>query len=185
MKRLVINKDNLTENEISDTITRVKCFIENEEGKIIIASTNGGCLQLPGGHVENGEDLKSAAIREVAEETGIVLDGEDFVLPFFEICDYIKNYRGRGKNKIARMVYFYINTVKQPNLTKTNMTDEEKELGLNIKFITSKTMREMLNDNIKSNPVEIYRIVSSETLIALDEFEKVKDDKISKTLRKN
>jgi 8-oxo-dGTP pyrophosphatase MutT (NUDIX family) len=35
----------------------------------------GGCWELPGGKIEPGESAESAALREVAEETGIVAEG--------------------------------------------------------------------------------------------------------------
>ncbi len=41
------------------------------DGKIVIVSQNGNSWSLPKGHVDPGESLKSAAIREIAEETGL------------------------------------------------------------------------------------------------------------------
>ncbi|MBO5394312.1 MAG: NUDIX hydrolase [Clostridia bacterium] len=174
MKTLVINKDNLKEEEVVDTVTRVKCFIENGVGEVMLASTQGGCMMLPGGHVEEGEDLTIAAQREVQEETGIVLGGEDFIAPFFEIKDYIKNYRGRGINRIARMIYFHIRTDKQVDLSNTNMTEEEKSMGFFTTFVSPDSMREMLEKNIEHNEEEIYRVISFETLRALNEFQSYK-----------
>ena len=43
----------------------------NREGRILLVQEYGYYWGLPRGHVEDGEDLLSAAIREVNEETGL------------------------------------------------------------------------------------------------------------------
>jgi 8-oxo-dGTP diphosphatase len=55
----------------------VYAVIFNEAGKILAVRVRGK-LHLPGGGIEAGEDLAQAILREVAEETGllIVIDRE-------------------------------------------------------------------------------------------------------------
>ena len=45
--------------------------ILNPEGLIVIVSQRGTSWSLPKGHIDEGEDLLTAAKREVLEETGI------------------------------------------------------------------------------------------------------------------
>lgn len=52
------------------TATFVFCF---DETGIWLARNNKRGLEIPGGHVEPGETLKQAAIREILEELGIVI----------------------------------------------------------------------------------------------------------------
>ena len=118
MKSVKINNDNLTGSEIDEVVTRVKTFIINSQGEVLVATSNGGC-QLPGGHREDGEDLKTTVKREVQEETGIVLDDSEIVEPFFEIVHLTKNYHGSGKNRKSNVVYFLIKTNKPVDVNMT------------------------------------------------------------------
>jgi 8-oxo-dGTP diphosphatase len=52
------------------------CVIKDEGGKILLIHRNTERLvqwELPGGKLEEGEDLQAAAIREVQEEVGIAV----------------------------------------------------------------------------------------------------------------
>lgn len=67
------------------TVVCVDCILENEEGKILLmrrknTKFNDGELELPGGHLEKGEDLFDAMIREIKEELDVDLRREDLKL---------------------------------------------------------------------------------------------------------
>jgi 8-oxo-dGTP pyrophosphatase MutT (NUDIX family) len=44
----------------------------SKKGKVLIVNQRGNSWSLPKGHIEEGEDAKAAAIREIEEETGIL-----------------------------------------------------------------------------------------------------------------
>lgn len=47
-------------------------FVQNEKGEVLVIREKGATgYKLPGGHIELGEKLEDAVIREVLEETGI------------------------------------------------------------------------------------------------------------------
>ncbi len=50
------------------------CVVQNEDGKYLLVQEKQpkvyGLWNLPAGHVDKGEEIESAAIREVKEETG-------------------------------------------------------------------------------------------------------------------
>jgi len=49
----------------------VSCLVRNSAGQILLIRHPRRGWELPQGHVESGEDLLTAATREVREETGI------------------------------------------------------------------------------------------------------------------
>jgi len=53
-------------------------LVENDAGELLFVRHGDGDdhreQALPGGHVEDGEDLRTAAVREVREETGVAVE---------------------------------------------------------------------------------------------------------------
>ncbi len=46
-------------------------IVLNSDGEVLVVSQNGNSWSLPKGHVDEGEELIDAAIREIEEESGI------------------------------------------------------------------------------------------------------------------
>jgi 8-oxo-dGTP pyrophosphatase MutT (NUDIX family) len=44
----------------------------SKKGWVLVVNQRGNSWSLPKGHIEQGEDAKTAAIREIEEETGII-----------------------------------------------------------------------------------------------------------------
>lgn len=44
----------------------------SKKGKVLVVNQRGRSWSLPKGHIEEGEDARTAAIREIEEETGII-----------------------------------------------------------------------------------------------------------------
>lgn len=53
------------------TIHKVRAVVTDRKGRVyMIEAMNPRRIQLPGGGIKSGENLKAAVLREVAEETG-------------------------------------------------------------------------------------------------------------------
>jgi 8-oxo-dGTP diphosphatase len=60
-------------------VVAVTGFVTNDEGRILLVRVARRGWEMPGGQVEEGEDLVSALRREVAEDSGCAVDVADLV----------------------------------------------------------------------------------------------------------
>ncbi len=92
----------------------VRAFLFNSEGQILLVQHKPNTpWVLPGGHVENGESLHDAMIREIREEFSIQAQ-------FFEVDrDEILHHRGKKLNHYSLPIAIY-------NLEYTNTEGKDK-----------------------------------------------------------
>jgi 8-oxo-dGTP pyrophosphatase MutT (NUDIX family) len=80
-----------------------------QKGAIILAHPKGqewwGSYSIPKGHVEPGEDLLTAAIRETQEEIGYTANPADILFP----DPYFIDYNDKDGNLYKRVYYFVVN----------------------------------------------------------------------------
>lgn len=157
------NQDNLTKEDIDETVIRTKALIINSKEEILLGYSNK-TYQFPGGHLEKGETLSECLIREVKEETGINLDKKIYV-PFFLTRYYTKNYHGSLKNRENIIYYYMLHTDNLYNLENTSYDDNEKEGNYTLKYISLKEVENVLISSIKDNPIN--EIITKEMLDAL------------------
>ena len=97
-----------------------------QKGAILLAHPKGnkwwGTYSIPKGHVEEGEDLLAAAIRETREEVGITVDAEDIVstTPLFI------DYKGKQGNLYKRVYYFIVNPTEP--IRQDAITPDKQEI---------------------------------------------------------
>lgn len=163
MQQTINNPNNLKDEEMDEKVTRVKVYIINSSDEVLVASSNGG-VQLPGGHVEENETLVNAIIREVQEETGIVLNIDEIVDPFYEVRHYVKNFKNSGKNKLANTITFWVKSDKLPDVANTNLTENEKKNNYNLQFVKLSDFENLVLDVKNNNKKEINRVIAGEIL---------------------
>ena len=95
-------------------LSAIYLIIKNKDGKILLQRRQGtklwpGFLALPAGHVDEGENVYDAAIREAREELSITITREDIVdtfvvnrrnkslMPYFDVYFEISSYKGQIK----------------------------------------------------------------------------------------
>ncbi len=171
MKKTIYNPHNLTKNEIDETVTRVKVYLMNSKNEMLLANSNGGC-QLPGGHVEEGESLQEAIVRETQEETGIILNNKNILEPFYEIKHYTKNHRGTGKNRLSNIIYYLVKSDELPNFENTTLTENEKLNKFNIEYVKIEDFESKMSYIENNAAIEINRIIAKEVLVSFRYLEK-------------
>lgn len=171
MQQTIFNEDNLREDEIDEVVTRVKVYLINSNNEILIANSAGG-YQLPGGHVEEGETLEQAVIREIKEETGIKLEKRELGEPFYEVKHYTKNHKSKNINRESNIIYYIVNSDKKPNLKGLNLTENEKKNNFKIDYLKFDEFDSKLNYVKQNNPNEINRVIASEILISFEYLKK-------------
>lgn len=105
---------------MSETIQEKSCGIiiyRTRDGlrEYLILHYEKGHFDFPKGHVEEGEDEKGTALRELKEETGIL--HVEFQEGFREHISYL---RERDDKKYHKDVYFYLAEVDADKITLSN-----------------------------------------------------------------
>ena len=108
MKKIVTNKNNLKEENMTELVQRVKVLLINSKNEVLLGYSHND-YQFPGGHVEDGETLIETVKREVLEETGIILDIDE-IEPFTCTIGYYKDWPAEGKNRKIEIYYYEIKT---------------------------------------------------------------------------
>lgn len=169
MKEIFYNYDNLTKEEIDETVIRTKGLIINSNNEIILGYSHK-TYQFPGGHLEEGESLEECLLREIKEETGIELKNVT-MKPFMLIRHYSRNYRETGKNRENIIYYFVVKTDDTINLDNTSFDEWEIDGNYELRTIKLDEVEKTLIDSIPDNPMN--KVIVEEMLEVLKEYNKI------------
>ena len=106
--------------------TGCRAVVLREDGKIlIVAETALDTWMLPGGGLEPGENDQACCIREVAEETGVVIETSGCLM---EIDEYYENW------KYTNRYYLGVPVGTAP----VRLTPQEEKAGLSARWVLLK-----------------------------------------------
>ncbi|HSE34870.1 MAG TPA: NUDIX domain-containing protein [Candidatus Paceibacterota bacterium] len=82
------------------------------DGRILVVSQHGDSWSLPKGHLDPGEDARTAAIREIEEESGIAKEALELVreLGTYERHWIGKNGQGEDHQELKAITLFLFRT---------------------------------------------------------------------------
>lgn len=145
MKKIIVNRDNLKDEEMTDIVKKVKVLLINSKNELMLGYSHND-YQFPGGTNEIGEELIDTVNREIEEETGIKLNNRN-LLPFACSFGYYKDWPEVGRNKKIEIYYYEIKTDLLPNLKNTKYTENEKCGNFELRYIPLEKVEEELIRN--------------------------------------
>lgn len=106
------------------TKTRTACrAVIIKDGKMLLSyCSKGDAYMLPGGGIEKGESDAECCVREVAEETGVIVTPSECLL---EIDEYYEEWKFVNK--------YFVCTVS--GTAERHLTETEKSMGLEPRWI--------------------------------------------------
>ena len=169
MKEIILNKDRLKNDEITEVLDKARIVLRNKNSKEIVLARFNRVYFLPGGKIEEKEKIDNAVIREVKEETNInvILDSNE---PFLLVKNYLRDYDindGTISNRLVNTYYFTGYTTSE-DIEYFHLTKLEKQDNLRGFFIDIDEAIELVNGYNKENRKAEY--LALETLKVLDEY---------------
>ena len=114
--------------------TRTACrgIIIDDEKILLSYETKNGQWMIPGGGLEDNETDKECCIREIAEETGMIVDVSECIL---EIDEYYENWKWVNKYFICKIT----------GATEIKLTQREQEVGMITKWLPVDEIKEIFS----------------------------------------
>ena len=163
----IVNLSNIKAEDITSYLHKVRVMVFNPNNELFITDMNGS-YNLPGGRVENNEDIKTALKRELNEELGISITIDEPI--------YIGNYhfyhdgfpeKGTTVLRDNEIDLFLIADPKVYHRTKTNITDYEKSQNFVIKFASLENISQLLQEK---NSNKYKKFTDIELKFLIDKF---------------
>ena len=149
VNQVIHNEDNLTLNDANKVTLRAKLIVENNNDEILICHM-GVKYFLIGGHIDNDESDEQCLTREVAEESGVILDFSN-ILPIASSNYINKDYPKNGDITYTNTNYYAIKYDLVPNIEMQNLTEEEKKENFKLMYIPKNEVINFLENTKKIN----------------------------------
>ena len=149
VNQVIHNEDNLTLNDANKVTLRAKLIVENNNDEILICQM-GVKYFLIGGHIDNDESDEQCLTREVAEESGVILDFSN-ILPIASSNYINKDYPQNGDFTYTNTNYYAIKYDLVPNIEMQNLTEEEKKENFKLMYIPKNEVINFLENTKEIN----------------------------------
>ena len=149
VNQVIHNEDNLTLNDANKVTLRAKLIVENNNDEILICHM-GVKYFLIGGHIDNDESDEQCLTREVAEESGVILDFSN-ILPIASSNYINKDYPQNGDITYTNTNYYAIKYDLVPNIEMQNLTEEEKKENFKLMYIPKNEVINFLKNTKEIN----------------------------------
>ena len=180
---IVINEDNLQLPEIEEHKTKVRAFLVDSNDNVLVANY-GDVFLLPGGSVDEGENLESATIRELHEETGADYSSED--LDYLDVVEYYqKDYpkrEGITQNRLVK-THYYVAGYKGLTRDNQTLTEKEQKDNFRLELIPLRELEERILSSKSNNPRSNY--FAKELLAILEAYRKKYSHSVKKRTTNN
>ena len=136
--KLLTDQEILGIDGLSDRLPRytARAIVRDERGLYaVMYAKKFNLYSLPGGGVEDGEDVLAALRREVYEETGCLCDG------IRELGIVSEN---RGTLDYTQVNYYYV--VQGRRAGESHLTDAEANSGTEVQWHTMEEMRSLIGN---------------------------------------
>ena len=108
----------------------VRALIKRD-GLWAMQKSSAGYYKIPGGGVEQGESYKEALMREVQEETGLIVI-EESITEIGEILEIREDSYQKGTKYIAHSLCYFCNV--KDEMMQTSMTENEQARGYELEW---------------------------------------------------
>ncbi len=145
MEKIIYNKNNLSEKDVTDYVQKVKLLIFNKENQMLLVYAHND-FEFPGGTVEPNENLIDTINREIEEELGIKLNLVSLE-SFAQSIGYYKDWPEKGRNKKIEINYYELMLEEKPHEENLHLTDNEKAGNFCHKYINVKDVKSEIKKN--------------------------------------
>ena len=116
------------------------------DGKIATQHGSAGDYKILGGGVEPGEKLEDALIREVGEESGLIVIPES-IRPIGEIVERRRDLFEKTRSNVCHSCFFFCDAKEE--MTQTHMTESEIAKGFHLEWQPHRRLSMGMNRSVR------------------------------------
>jgi len=149
VKKIILNVDNLTVEDVLCRTKKARALIVDDEGLVTLCNY-ADVWMMPGGKIDEGEDIVQGLLRELEEELGLRFEKWE-LKELVRIENIAKDYPVRDsdkrKNRVCETDYYVIKSNRKIDKNKIRLTESEKKHNFRIEYIPLDRIVEIIENN--------------------------------------